>query len=194
MLESIDGGTLDTATLRSKLEANEANLHALQRFLLRWLSTWPLTERPTPASAKAAKQVFGTVELCEQILLYLRPRDVISAIQINHDTLSIFKDSSKLHYKLSVYPTKNSSLDSPFWKDPHEERAKIEEEEEELTEFSNFEVKYSYWSVNISNDFSPKMQHRVVISAEFDAFGSLPKVGQLCRRMLISQPIIRVMQ
>lgn len=76
--------------------SNQAALANIKTFLDACLDSFPTSMRPTTMSYVKAEQVFATAELLEGILLHLTPHQLLDAIRVNHATLQIFKDWSKL--------------------------------------------------------------------------------------------------
>ena len=187
LLKSVEDGTFDLQALRDVLESNESNLLRVRRSVEANVRDIPIENRPTTASAMRAKQVLDTAELFEQIVLCLDPRDALSAIQITKNTLGFFDDSPKLQDKLSMRRAENGFLYSPF----------NLEDVESFTSFANFQVNHIVCN-NHQNDWGDEaekeMPYRVTITAGFDQWDQLPNLGTRCRRMLICQPPVRVMQ
>lgn len=121
----------------------------------------------------------------------MHPRDLLSAIQINRAAVHIFAGSPKLQDKLSLRSAKDGFIASPFY-------IGSEDEDEAESGFTTFEVTYETISPREYPRYDAeghrKHDHRVGIDASFLQFDPLPQIGSRTRRMLICQPLVKVMQ
>lgn len=184
LITSLRDKSFNEEMLREVLESNTRTLEVIRHHIDSCIQSYPITSRPTTASAARAKEVFGMAELLEQILLYVAPRDILHAIQVSHATLNILKESPKLRERFSLRCDETGFFSSAFL------RGSDGDEDESL--FTDFDVRFEYWSESNGHDNTPN--HRISITADFEAFSPLPKIGSRCRDMLICQPPIHVMQ
>lgn len=111
---SLEGGAAEVEHLREIVKQQQHALETTRTFIDSCMSSIPITLRPTDASSIKATQVLATPELFEQILLYLAPREVLRAVQINKAAHQIFNDSPKLQDRLGLRVSPNGFLASVF--------------------------------------------------------------------------------
>lgn len=179
----LDGGTFEIKHLRQLVTEQKHALDATRNFIDSCMSSIPINLRPTTASSIKATQVLATPELLEQILLYISPREVLRAVQINKAAHQIFNDSPKLRDKLSLRVSPTGFLDSIFLTPgfcPQIEKFDcIEAEFMHL----NPEDGGTGWGSPPPRAFSKQVRLNMRWGT-----GELPTIGGLCRSMLVCQP------
>ena len=178
---AFDSGNVDSVTIETALAQSEKHAAGIRGFLSSCLNSIPVSMRPTTASASKAQRVFNTVELLEAILINLHPYDLLSALQVNGATSKMIETTPKLHDVLHLRPSKDGFLNTIF--------------SESWGPFFRLDVTYS----DVKN--SAPLRHETIqqddhvnIFVTFDVVKGTLRVGELCRRMLVCQPPVKVME
>lgn len=171
--------------LRKALESSGPNFRKIRRFLDVAMLDIPIESRPTATSAAQATKTLQRAELFERVVLYLSPREALSAIQISKHAQSFLQDSNRINAHLSLIAAKDRFIDSAF--------KSLHAEDGVPTIFDNFEVTYLSLGFHYSNSGQANrpQQHRknrVIVTARFAQSKTLPRIGSRCQSMLICQP------
>lgn len=168
--------TAEDSEIASALAASSKSAANIKDFLDSCLDSFPSEMRPTAYSHIKAEQVFATAELCEAIMLYLSPSELLKAVQINRSTMRIFKGSGKLLDMLGLRAHKTGNFSNIFSRRGVGQFPGMEVEIDGSGSLSRLRDVGGYLEVN-----------QVLVVVELDRRSDL-KIGSLCRSMFITQP------
>ena len=173
---------VDTALLQC-----EGELAGVRVFLTTCIDSIPITMRPTAQSAIKAQQVLSTAELVGLIFANLSAQDLLSALQINHTTAGMVSTTPSLQDILHLRPAKDGFMSTLF----------------EYTYYDMFRPlhvamhdTHTSWITSASGgiEMNPNLKRDMRVVASF-THGKTPRsIGKLCRRMLICQPPVLMME
>lgn len=180
ILKSLEGGTFDIAAVRQTLTENSKSFSANRKFLTSCYLAFPKSLMPTALSALKAQKVFSTPELLESILVYLKPTDLLRAIQVNRNINAIFKASPTLRDVLNLRVRPDGFFSTVF-----------------CTDIWGCTCGFADISVRINADRQQQKLdlrfNEIPIAVSFSYRQPLPRVGRLCRDMLVCNPPIHSM-
>lgn len=131
-----------------------------------------------------AERVFNTVELVEAIFCFLRPSDLLSAVQVNRTASKTIPNSPTLQHRLHLRPSPSSYMSTLF--------------DGSDSKFGNIKlVVHQLFDWPNSKRRTTKGALVRVYFKPTNEYGSqvLPqRIGELCRRMLVCQPPIKEMK
>lgn len=190
-LRSLNNSPTSSRDLVSDLlDKVDQSAHGIKSYLNDQFGVEFTAGAPTPESAAKAREVFGTPELLEIILLHLHPRYVLVAQQVSKGFDASVSTSPKLQQHLGLRADPKTHFTTPF--------ASTYGGSSTLSVHARYGA-FGYYSVAarnniLSGDKPARDKNAFEILASFNTRCGLPRLGERCRSMLICQPPVFEME